>query len=354
LTRKTVATIDLDGLVKNFEQLKALAPNSQSLAVVKADAYGHGALQVAQALSKSTELFAVAFIDEAKALREQGISKPILSMQGALDADECAWAGRHNVHLVVHHEQQLQWIHQLKTNRPEIWPKIDTGMHRLGFQPVLLSAILKKYQHLISAQSVIFTHLASADEPQNGQTTEQLEQLDQSLKEQIYPLSIANSAGVIHWQAARKTWNRIGIGMYGGAIGPSGRHIQLKPVMALKASVIAIRDIPQGNSVGYGGTWTSSQSSCLATVGIGYADGYPRHAPNGTPAYCNGQRIYLVGRVSMDMLIFDVTHLPQVKLGDCVELWGDNVCITEVAEKAGTIDYELMTRISARVPREYV
>lgn len=354
MTRKTTAIIDLSALVNNFEQLKALAPNSRSLAVIKADAYGHGALAVAQALEATTELFAVAFIDEAKALRDQGVVKPILSLQGGYDPQECEWAGRNNVWLVVHNEQQFQWIEKLENNRPVVWPKIDTGMHRLGFEPEQFSKILNKYQHLLTEQSVVFTHLASADDPISPKTLEQLQRLESSLEEQVYTYSIANSAGIVHWQAARQQWNRIGIGMYGGAVGPAKAQPPLLPVMTLKANVIAIRDIQKGESVGYGGTWVADQPSRLATVGIGYADGYPRHAPNGTPAYCNGNRIFLAGRVSMDMLIFDVTHLPKIEVGDSVELWGAHLSITEIAEHIGTIDYELMTRISARVIKEYI
>lgn len=354
MTRKTTAIIDLTALVDNYKQLAALAEHSRLLAVIKADAYGHGAVQVARALDDLAELFAVAFIDEAKALRAKGINTPILSLQGAFDVSECEWAAANNVWLVIHQEQQLRWIDQLENIKPVIWPKLDTGMHRLGFQPEEFAAIVKKYNHLLSEQSVIFTHLASADDPQSAKTSEQLKRLENAMEQQVHEYSIANSAGIIHWQAARQQWNRTGIGMYGGFAGPMSKQLELKPVMTLKAKVIAIRDISKGETVGYGGTWKSIQPSRLATVGIGYADGYPRHAPNGTPAYCNGERIFLTGRVSMDMLIFDVTHLSGIDVGDDVELWGNNLSITDVAEFVGTIDYELMTRLSARVPRKYL
>ena len=353
LSRKTLAKIDLSALVDNFITISELAPDSKTLAVIKADAYGHGSMQVANALNQHTDLFAVAFVDEAKVLRGQGITKPLVSFQGAYDKAECEWAGQNDVWLVVHSEQQLQWIKSLSTERPIIWPKVDTGMHRLGFNPEHFSGYLEKYSELLTEESVIFTHLACADEPNYSKTIEQLERLNNCMGDSGFNYSIANSAGIIHWHKSRQKWNRIGIGMYGGATGPEDNRLSLNPVMTLSAEIIALREIEPKESVGYGATWQAKQTSILATVAIGYADGYPRHAPNGTPAWCNGKRISLVGRVSMDMLIFDVTHLSDVSIGDCVELWGPNISVTEVAECVGTIDYELMTRVSSRVPRVY-
>ena len=353
MSRNTHATIDLEALVDNFKLISQLAPDSRTMAVIKADAYGHGAPQVAAALTPHTDLFAVAFIDEAKALRAQGITTQLLSLQGAFSAEECQWAGENNVMLVVHNEQQLKWIQSLTSSRPVVWPKVDTGMHRLGFSPDEFKGVLRHYQQLLTTESVIFTHLACADEPDNTKTVEQLERLKACIAEEYSNFSIANSAGIIHWQMARQAWNRVGIGMYGGATGPKPNLPALKPVMTLSADVIAIRHIAVGETVGYGASWQAKSPTKLATVAIGYADGYPRHAPSGTPAWCNDEKIALAGRVSMDMLVFDVTHLPQVAIGDRVELWGPNISITEVANSVGTIDYELMTRISSRVPRVY-
>jgi alanine racemase len=333
--------------------MSSLAPESKSLAVIKADAYGHGAVQVAQALSDCVDLFAVAFVDEAKHLRENAINAPLLVFQGAFTEQECSWAADNQVWLVVHTEQQFEWIDGLNTTKPVIWPKIDTGMHRLGFSPERFRSLIDRYRHLLSERSVIFTHLACSDEPENSKSLQQLARLKSHTDGLKLDYSIANSAGVIHWQAARAKWNRLGIGLYGGLAGPNSQKLQLQAVMSLHADVIALREIEPGETVGYGSTWVAEKPTRLATVAIGYADGYPRHAPNGTPAWCKGQRIFLVGRVSMDMLVFDVTENPNVNLGDSVELWGQNLLASEVAEHVNTIDYELLTRVSQRVPRRY-
>ncbi|MBT0585940.1 alanine racemase [Alteromonas oceanisediminis] len=354
MTRKTYAHIDLAAVQHNFDQLSACAPNSQHVAVIKANAYGHGAIAVAEALASRVALFAVAFMDEAKQLREAGIDTPILSLEGFFDEEEAIWAANHNVWLVIHHLAQLERVERLQ-NPPIIWFKIDTGMHRLGFSLEEAPGLLQRFSHLLGPDSAVFTHLACADEVSNDKTRQQLDNLSRALSTQQthLALSVANSAATVHWPSAHQRWNRLGIGLYGGFTGGSPELPQPKllPAMSLHAPVIALRDLPAGETVGYGSTWRAQRNTRLATVAIGYADGYPRHAPSGTPAICHGQRIYLAGRVSMDMLIFDVTDCPQVALGDEVELWGSALSIKEVADHSGTIDYELMTRVSERVPR---
>ena len=356
MTRKTYAHINLSALQHNFDTLCAYAPNSQHMAVIKANAYGHGAIEVANALRSRVSLFAVAFIDEAKSLRAAGIKTPIVSLEGFFDRDEAEWAADNNVWLVVHRADQLATIDSLPS-KPVVWLKIDTGMHRLGVASQDAPELLSRYAHLLSEDSVLFTHLACADDVKSEKTEQQLNEVQAVLNHHLspLPLSIANSAGTVHWASARARWNRLGIGLYGGSVGRTDTRAMpdLLPVMSLRAPIIAIRTLADGETVGYGSTWRAQRATTLATLAIGYADGYPRHAPSGTPAMCHGQKIYLAGRVSMDMLTFDVTDCAEVCVGDDVELWGDSLSITEVAEHVETIDYELMTRVSERVPRRY-
>ena len=355
MSRNTYASIDLGAVVSNFTLLASLNPQGNTLAVIKANAYGHGAINIAKALTPLAKRFAVAFMDEAQTLRRAGIETPMVSLQGAYCMEEMRWAAENGVAVVVHRREQLDWIGKLPGAVPAIWLKIDTGMHRLGFMPEQIESLVSTYSHLFSDDTIFFTHLASADEQHNPQTERQLETFAAQHQHLQWPTSIANSGGILNWPLANGDWNRAGIAMYGGkASNPEHmKSVNLKPVMSVYADIIAIRDIPIGDTVGYGGSWQAQRASRIATVAIGYADGYPRHAPSGTPAYCNGHRIHLVGRVSMDMVTFDITGLPELAVGDQVELWGANVSVTEVAEHVGTIDYELMTRISDRVPRRY-
>jgi alanine racemase len=351
VSRQTQAIIHADAIIQNFKALAALAPHSQSMAVIKADAYGHGAVNVARMLKHVSPRFAVAIIEEAIALRHAGISAPIIVLEGAHQRKECEMAAAHNCILVTHNEQQLSWIKACAvTERPQVWLKVDSGMHRLGFAIDDVEDILHKYKHdgMLNDNTVLVTHLACADDNENSFTQHQIESFTQLAERTRLGVSVANSPAAIQWPESRGCWNRLGVAVYGGF--PES-PVSLMPAMTLRSSIIALRQVAKGESVGYGQTWTAQQNSTIATVGIGYADGYPRHCPNGTPVAVNGQPASLAGRVSMDMITIDVTHLPDVAVGDSVELWGENVSIGRVAEAAGTIDYELMTRVSARVPR---
>ena len=384
MTRRTSAYINLQALSHNLAMLKAISPASKSIAVVKADAYGNGSVQIARHIESQVDILAVAFLDEALRLRESAITKPILVLQGPHEAAELEHTFSDDLLWMFHDYSQLEWLkdfvhatpslikHPLKENASEqptkpseavsaigrhIWLKFDTGMHRLGFHIQDLEKTTNSLKLLLSKQSVIATHLACADEADPEHTQAQIKTFLAQLNTLDYACSIANSAGSIAHFDARQDYNRLGIALYGSSPFASKSDVSnmpdLKPVMSLRAPIIALRDIPKGDSVGYGATWTAKRDTKIATVAIGYADGYPRHAPSSTPAFCNGQRIGLVGRVSMDMLTFDVTDLKEVSVFDDVELWGEAISINEVADFVGTIGYELMTRISARVPRIY-
>ena len=253
----------------------------------------------------------------------------------------------------MHCEEQLAWLEQCpEQKRPHIWLKVDSGMHRLGFALSDIESITNRYRHLLSEQTVIATHFACADDVDNSFTKSQLAAFTQVVDKLGLPTSVANSPATVNWPASRNAWNRLGVGVYGGAVSTSQNvDVEIYPAMTLRSSVLAVRTVAAGEGIGYGQTWVASQPSKIATVGIGYADGYPRHCKNGTPVMIRGKRAYLAGRVSMDMITIDVTHIDNVAVGDEVELWGQNISIQEVADNADTIDYELMTRVSQRVPR---
>lgn len=354
MSRQTQAIIHANAIEHNFSQLQALAPDSQSIAVIKADAYGHGAVNVARLLRGKAHRFAVAIMEEALTLREAGIREPIVVLEGPHQAKECALAAQHACILVVHNQQQLGWIAACQTNqRPDVWIKVDTGMHRLGFAPEEVPSLYNDYASLWTDETTLATHLACADDTDNTFTQQQLARFAALQQQVSLPVSIANSPATIAWPQSRGNWNRLGLALYGAQplASPAADGPQLMAAMTLRASVMALHKVKKGESVGYGQTWVAQQDSVVATVGIGYADGYPRHCPNGTPVVINGQRAKLAGRVSMDMITIDVTDIADVKIGDRVELWGNQVSIDEIAACAGTIAYELMTRVSPRVPR---
>ena len=352
--RQTVATINLSALQHNFAIMAQQAPNSKTIAVIKADAYGHGAQQVAHALASQVDVFAVAFIDEALALRDQGVTQPILLLEGAMSAEEMACAKKHNFWVMLHCAEHFSWLRALQKNqRPVIWIKVDTGMHRLGIPLQSTDKLLSINQDLIQSDSVLCSHLACADEVHNPLNLQQVALLQKFASSYNLPLSMANSAGISNWSESHGKWNRLGIALY-GCVQPFDNQSMLRPVMSLHAPIIALRNIEAGESVGYAQSWTATRASIIATVAIGYADGYPRHASQGTQAWLKGQLVPLVGRVSMDMLTFDVTDLLQVAVGDSLELWGENMLVEQVAAQASSISYELLTRISPRVKRRYI
>jgi alanine racemase len=357
MSRPNQARLDLGALRHNVGIARRLAPKAGLLAVVKANAYGHGATTIARALQPLVDALAVACLEEAKELREAGISLPILLLQGAFDASELQLAAQLGLWVTIENEHQLAWLEEASLPAPlQCWLKVDTGMNRLGVAPERAGLIHQRLRSSANAidDVVIYTHLASADDMNNSQTQRQLAAFDTlSLNA---ARSAANSAGLLAWPEAHYDWVRPGYMLYGHSpmVLEHPATQSLQPVMTLTSAVISLRDVPTGGPVGYGGTWVAPRPSRIATVTIGYGDGYPRGAPNGTPVLVNGQRAALVGRVSMDMITVDVTHLPDTQPGDEVILWGVGLPLDEVAKYAGTIGYELTTRMPARTPRVVV
>ena len=354
--RKTVAVVDLDAIRENYSLACKLAPDSKNIAVIKANAYGHGMLRVAEALQSVVPAFAVAIIDEALELRAAGISQPILVLEGVNDIAACEAAAENMLSLLVHNQEQVSQLLQanLSGNVP-LWLKVDTGMHRLGLAPNDLDPALERLRSAGHDVSVICTHLACADELASDATQQQLDAFKACVSGIDLPTSISNSAGILAWPASHADWNRPGYMLYGNS--PMTTDVEsasgLRPAMSFRSEIIAINEVSAGESVGYGARWTAERPSVIGTVAAGYADGYPRHAPNGTPTMVNNQIAPLVGTVSMDMLSIDLTDHDNAAIGDTVELWGQDVPVNEIGTRCGTIGYELLTGVTARVPREY-
>ncbi|HEY6131144.1 MAG TPA: alanine racemase [Halioglobus sp.] len=357
MARPTQARLDLGALRHNVSLARERAPHSKVMAVVKANAYGHGAVTIASALQPQIDALAVACMEEAVELRYAGITAPILLLEGVFDAAELPTAAQLDLWLTIASEQQLAWLEAASLPLPiTCWLKVDTGMHRLGIAPDNAAPF---YQRLVASNNaandiVTYTHFASADDLLNQQTAQQLAVFEALPVDGLR--SAANSAGLLAWPQAHYDWVRPGYMLYGNSPmahdHPATQGLQ--PVMTLASAVMSVRDVAEGDTVGYGGTWIARRPSRIATVTIGYGDGYPRSAPNGTPVLVNGQRAALAGRVSMDMITLDVTDLQTVNAGDEVVLWGKGLPLAEVARCARTIGYELTTRMPARTPRVVV
>jgi len=353
------ALIDLKALRHNAQLARRLAPRSKLMAVVKANAYGHGAAPVAAALEPLVDAMAVASIDEALVLREAGVQSPILLLEGVFCADEIQLAQQHGFWLAVDNQHQLDWLERAKLPAPvRAWLKLDSGMHRLGVTPEETDAAYRRLKACpqVDENLVLFTHFANADDIDSPQTADQLRLFNNSCAEHEGLRSAANSPAVLAWPEAHLDWIRPGYMLYGNSPfdHQQASASELQPVMTLRSNIISLRDLPVGAAVGYGASWTARRPSRIATATMGYGDGYPRAAGSGTPVLVKGQRAVLAGRVSMDMITIDVTDLNQVDVGDEVTLWGPELTVGEVAAHAGTIGYELTTRMPQRVERVYL
>jgi alanine racemase len=350
------AVVDSAALRHNLATVRRQAPAARVMAVVKANAYGHGSLVAAKALA-GADAFAVARLEEGIQLREAGLGHRILLLEGVFDAVQLAAAARHSFELVVHSPLQLALLEAWGGERRfTTWLKVDTGMHRLGFS---IGEFPSAYARLtacraVAGDPVLMTHLASADDRRIPTTAAQLEVFARLTQGLPGERSIANSAGLFGWPGARGAagdWVRPGLALYGASPFPvgDGASMGLRPAMTLLSQVIAVKDVPAGGRVGYGGAWEAARDTRLAIIAAGYADGYPRNTATGCPVLVNGHLAPLVGRVSMDMVTVDVTGLAAVAPGDPAVLWGDGVPVETVAAQAGTIPYELLCGVSQRV-----
>ncbi|WP_017901664.1 alanine racemase [Pseudomonas asplenii] len=353
--RPARALIDLQALRHNYRLAREVA-GARALAVIKADAYGHGAVRCAQALEAEADGFAVACIEEALELRAAGIRGPILLLEGFFEAEELALIVEHDLWCVVHSLWQLEAIEQATIGAPiTVWLKLDTGMHRVGLHPDEYQAA---YRRLLAtgkvAKIVLMSHFARADELGCQRSEEQVAVFEAARQGLAAEVSLRNSPAVLGWPGIPSDWVRPGILLYGATPFDAEHPVasRMRPVMTLESKIISVRELPAGEPVGYGGRFVTPRPMRVGVVAMGYADGYPRHAPTGTPVLVAGQRSQLLGRVSMDMLCVDLTDIPQAGLGAPVELWGTNVPASEVAARAETIPYQIFCNLR-RVPRLY-
>lgn len=336
----------------NLARVRELAPACPVWAVVKADAYGHGIAAALAGFAQADGLALVEF-DRALALRGAGWQRPLLMLEGAFAPDDVLQAAQAHLSLVVHQPEQLHWLASLPAGAGlEVFVKLNTGMNRLGFPPASLSGVLAALRAQPGVARVhAMTHFANADRP--GGAEAPLARFLAALPDPAIGVSLANSAALFDVPAARRGWVRPGIMLYGGSpfADRPAAALGLRPAMHFESRLIAVQALAPGDAVGYGSGFVASSAMRIGVVAAGYADGYPRHAPTGTPVAVGGVRTRVVGRVSMDMLTIDLTGAPAARPGDPVELWGEQVPVDEVAAHAGTIGYELLCAIAPRVSR---
>lgn len=358
--RPARALIDLDALRHNYRLARELG-GQKALAIVKADAYGHGAVRCARALEPEADGFGVACIEEALELREAGIRAPILLLEGFFDADELALIDCHDLWCVVQAPWQIDAIERARPARPlTIWLKLDSGMHRLGLAPEEYRACLQRLQALPQvAEVVAMTHFARADELGSLRTDEQMALFQQVIEGQgpggtDLAASVANSPALLGLPATRAQWSRPGLMLYGATPFATPHPVadRLRAVMTLESEVIAVRELAIGEPVGYGARFVTERPTRVGVVAIGYADGYPQFAPNGTPVLIDGQPGRVIGRVSMDMLTIDLDGHPAAGMGSRVELWGQQVRASDLTALCATSPYRLLCGLK-RVPRVY-
>jgi alanine racemase len=361
MSRPAIARIRLDAFRHNYRVAKQMH-GGKALAVIKANAYGHGAVACAKAIEAEADGFAVACIEEALQLRLAGINSPILLLEGFFEEAELTAIVENQLWIVIHAQWQVDLLLATKLTKPlEIWLKMDSGMHRVGLSPTdYLRAFGQLRGHANVNKIVLMTHFANADNISSAHTTEQIKLFKNTvagIHAEGAECSLANSAAILSWPDAHLNWARPGIMLY-GADPLMNIDTQLRAVMQLTSRIIAIRYIKAGEAIGYGSLFTATRDTIVGVVACGYADGYPRSASNAAPVAVDGQITRLIGRVSMDMLFVDLTDvrdangLPSAKIGSIVELWGDTVLANDVAKAANTIAYELFCNVK-RVQFQY-
>ncbi len=344
--------IDLQALRHNLQRARDAAPNSRVMAVIKADGYGHGMLRAAKALADADAL-AVGRVNEGIQLREAGEKRPVTVLEGFFDRAELEAAARFGLDLAIHEPSQIELLESVPLEETvSCWLKLDTGMHRLGFTLAEVETIAARLSACPSVRRPLrlMTHLAQADDLASAETDSQLEPFLEAVRKLGLESSSANSAGVLGWKESHGDWVRPGIMLYGSSpfLNKTGPEDGLAPVMTFSSRLIAINHFHKGDGIGYGGSWRCPEDMRVGVIAVGYGDGYPRHAPPGTPVLLNGQRVPLVGRVSMDMITVDLRKQSQAKVGDRAILWGRGLPAEEVAEAAGTISYELFCGVAGR------
>ncbi len=352
MTRPLTATIDIRAMRHNFSVVRSSVPNAKAWAVVKADAYGHGLERAVRAFSDADGL-ALIEIDHAIDLRKNGWRKPILLLEGFFNADELPELAEHDISFAIANDEQMAILEKAALSKPvDVHLKMNTGMNRLGYQPSGYRAAYERLSRIPSVKRIsCMTHFANSEDPGHLKlpVTEQLRRFDMATEGLPGERNLSNSAGILLHPHIRTDWVRPGIMLYGGTPGgKTAEEFGLIPAMSLDSEIIQIQHIRKGDSVGYGSLFTAETDMAIGVVACGYADGYPRVAPEGTPVIVDGVRTRLVGRVSMDMLTVDLTPVRNAHIGSRVNLWGKELPIEEVAAAAGTVGYELMCALSSR------
>jgi alanine racemase len=356
MPRPIRATISAGALAHNFLVAKAYAGGAKLWAVLKANAYGHGVERAARAMD-AADGYAVLDFQEAARLRSAGVDKPILMLEGIFKAGDIALLHKHRLTPVIHNAEQVEMLRLAELpGELDVYLKVNSGMNRLGFTVDNLRAAYNALRlHPQVGQITLMTHFADADGP--GGIKAQLDWFDELTRPfEAGQRSLANSAALIRFPEARGDWARPGIMLYGCSpfADRSAESLGLKPAMTLTSELIATQHLQPGERVGYGFSYEAAGELTVGVVACGYADGYPRHAPSGTPVLVNGKRTRTVGRVSMDMIVVDISDIPEAYIGTPVTLWGEGLSADEVAAAAGTLSYELLCALAPRVPVEEV
>jgi alanine racemase len=359
MPRPIRASFNLSALRHNLEVVRRRAPKSRIWAVVKANAYGHGLLRVAQALCEA-DGYALLDLNEAVRLREAGITKPILLLEGIFQASDLEVVDRYGLSMVLHDSEQISMLERASLTSPvAVWLKLNTGLNRLGFAGSQVRAAYGRLQASGRTAAIsLMTHFADADATRG--IAAQMARFAEWTAGLGGEVTLANSAAILRYPETHADWVRPGIMLYGCSpfADTSAQSLELRPVMTLESEIIAVQDLKVGDRVGYGGVFVARQSMRIGVVACGYADGYPRHAPgfndDFTPAIVDGIRSRVLGRVSMDLLCVDLNDIAHARIGSPVVLWGEALPVDEIAAKAGTIAYELLCALAARVPQVVV
>lgn len=349
----TIAHLDLEALNNNLHKIKSVAPKSKVVAMIKCNAYGHGAVEVAKSIESDIDIFGVMFLKEALALSQAGINKPLVILTGFFNAEELKVIDKCGFECVIHNFEQVEILERSKLSRPlSVWLKIDTGMHRLGFQPY---QVLRAYHRILSHHMVkkplrLMTHFSDADDVAKNKTAEQLAIFGRMTADLDGERCLANSAAILNWSHTHSNWIRPGLLLYGASPleGKTGLDLGLEPVMTLSSQVIATHELVAGETVGYGSLYKCPERMRIGIVAIGYGDGYPRNTTN-APVLVSGVKTQILGRVAMDMITVDLRPVPQATVGSKVILWGQGLPVEQVAQCAGEISYELFCRLTSRV-----
>lgn len=352
MSRLATATIHLGALRRNLARVRERAGRAKVMAVVKADGYGHGLERVARALADA-DAFGVAAIADGRRLRAAGYRQRIVVLSGPDRPSDLDELRRLNLDAVIHHASQVEWLEADHGSPLNVWLKLDSGMHRLGFPARDAEALHARLLALPSVADdiVLMSHFAASDEFDNALTQRQISAFETAIRTLGGPRSLCNSAGVLGWPAAHGDWLRVGGLLYGLSVvaDKSGADFGFEPAMSLSTRLIAINELEQGDRVGYSATWTAPEAMRIGVAAIGYGDGYPRSTAAGTPVQVGGQAAALAGRVSMDLITIDLRQAPEASVGDTVLLWGPDLPAETIANHAGTIAYELTCGMTRRV-----